>query len=210
MVRTHTPTDYERIKREYEKIMKELSISATVEGVASSIENSLPTVRRRLKAFVGAFNREFHSPYERASAGALAWALMGAPITLYALRMNGPVIVELHGILERFAMRDVTQHLVKPRREDALRNLIERRGLPDLALAYSDLGIWNESDVKFATKLHRIRNGVAHKNPKVISREVCSGKRIHILDIDSTMTNVNVVPLILRTIRLLMKLSTHE
>lgn len=70
-----------------------------------------------------------------------------------------------------------------------------------MASTYSDLGIWDESDVKFATKLHRIRNGVAHKNPRVISKEVCSGKKIHIVDIDSTMTNVDVIPLMLGTIR---------
>jgi len=184
------------------------SISATVEEVASFIEHSLPTVRNRLKAFVKVFNREFRDVRERSGAGALTWALMGVPLTFYALKMNGPTIIELHGILERFAMRDVAPHLAKPRRGHVIGKLIERRGLPDFALIYSDLGIWDENDVKFAGKLHRIRNGVAHKNPQVISKEVCSGKKISMLDIDFTMTKVDVVPFILRTIRLLMKLSS--
>jgi len=197
------------MKKQLEKQKNLPSISAIVEEVASSIENSLPTVRSRLKVFVKAFDREFYDLYERGAAVELSWALMDAPLTLYALGMNGPAIVELHGILERFAMRDVTRHLAKSQRRHALRKLIERSGLPDLALACSDLGIWDESDVKFVTKLHRLRNGVAHKNPRVISKEICSGKKIHIVDIDSTITNVDVIPFILRTIRLLIKLSAH-
>lgn len=184
-------------------------ISKTVEEIESYLGSSLPSIRKRLNAFSEAFNQEFRNPFEKGSADAITWALMQYPLILYALKMNGLAAVELHSILERFAMRDLIKHLAKPKHNYVLGKLIEKVGLSELALAYLDLGAWDKDDIKLVNKLSKIRNGVAHKNPKIISKAAGSGKEIHILDIDFTMTKFDVVPLIIGTIRLLMKLSAH-
>lgn len=190
-----------------------LSISATINEISESLEKNLPYARSRLDNFIIAFENEFpkgqdkESMKQRGAAEALTWALMGGPLTLYALNMNGPAIVDLHGVLERFVIREVSKHLSSSK-EGAivLSRIIERRTLPDLAQILLDLQIWDKEDVKFTKRLNTLRNGAAHKNPKTISNVVCSGRKISMLDVDSVMTDVDYIPLIISTIHLLMKM----
>lgn len=183
-----------------------LSISDTLAEVASFVEGSLPSVRKRLTEFLRAFNREYKVPKERAFAESLAWALMEDPITLYALKLNGAALVELHAILERFATRDLNESRTESLLTVDLKKFAGRAGLVDLAKAYLELGIWNRQDVKFCIALNKLRNGVAHKNPCIISNRIRSGRPIHIVDIDSVMAKVDIIPYILTTIHLLIKL----
>lgn len=186
------------------------TINKTIEDLIGSIENNLQTARYRLNNFVDAFKEEFPSdkPHDRATAEALTWALMDGPLLLYALDMNGSAIIELHGILEAFAGKDIV-HILPANLKEAIESKVIRHcKLLDLALIIRDLGIWNKEDVKFIEKLQKLRNGVAHKNPKLISNVVCSGKEVSMLDIDSVMTDVNCIPLIIRTIKLLHKMAS--
>jgi hypothetical protein len=191
-------------KKESESQEFLLSIDKTVKELLLSIESDLPVAQRRLAKFIEAFNKEFPLDIkleDRGRAEAIAWALMNVPLLLYALNMNGSAIIELHGILERFALREIVIHLGVPFR------IFERHHLPELALILRDLKIFDKEDVKFSKKLNRLRNGLAHKNPRVISNVVYSGKKISVLDIDSVMTKFDCTPLIIRTIHLLVKTS---
>ena len=98
------------------------------------------------------------------------------------------------------------KHLVVPSKSSLTFRVLERRTLSDLALL-CDLGVFDKKDVKFAKKLNTLRNGLAHKNPRVISNLLYSGKEISVLDIDSVITKVDCTPLIIRTICLLVKMS---
>lgn len=190
-----------------------LHLNNTIEELLSSIEDSLPVARSRLEKFTDAFDKEFPAdthPEDRGRAEAITWALMGGPLVLYALEMNGSAIVELHGIFERFALRETINHLVTPSNRSLASRVFERLTLPDVASTLHDLGILGKEDVKFAKKLNRLRNGLAHKNPRVISNMAHSGKKIHILDIDSVMIKFDCVPLIIGTIQVLIKMSKTE
>jgi hypothetical protein len=193
-----------------EKIEEEhsLSINKTIEDLLSSLENIIPSERDKLKKFVSSFKEEFplENTQNRGSAEALTWALMDGPLLLYALGKNGSAIVELHGILEMFATRKIVAFLPPPLKETIKSRVIKRCTSEDLALILCGLGIWSKEDVKFVEKLKKLRNGFAHKNPKLISNAVCSGKEISMLDIDSVMGDINCVPLIVKTIKLLLKM----
>lgn len=186
-----------------------LTINKTIQELIDSIKNDMPTTQDKLEKFVNAFEEEFpleNAPY-RGSAEALTWALMDGPLVLYGLGKNGSAIIELYGILETFSGRDIVSLFPTPIRETIETRIIRRCNLGDLAIILCDLRIWDKDDVRFVEKLGKIRNGVAHKNPKLISNSVCSGKRISRLDIDSRMADVNCIPLIIRTIHLLHKLA---
>jgi len=187
-----------------------LSINRTIEELISSIEASLPIAHTRLDKFTEAYSKEF--PLEtlledRGRADALAWALMDGPLALYAIGMNGSAIIELHGILERFVLRETVNHLADPSKRSLIYRVLERRTLSDLASMLCDLGVFYKEDVRFAEKLNALRNGLAHKNPKVISKLLFSGKEISFLDIDSAISKFDCVPLIVGTIRLLVRMS---
>lgn len=185
----------------------DLSISKTLSELQSSVEHSLPSMRARLDVFLEAFNTSFHGAHESGSAVALTWALMSGPITLYALELNGAALIELHAILERFALRDLSEYVAKPKQRQVFDMLVDRRGLLDCAIAYVKLGVWDKKDQKFCIDLNRVRNGVAHKNPRTLSNALRTGRPLQILDIDQELAHVDVVPYILATIRLLIKLS---
>jgi len=197
----------EELKNETQKSL--LTINKTIQELIDSIKNDIPNAQDKLKKFVNAFEDEFplENTHNRGSAEALTWALMGGPLVLYALGKNGSAIIELHGILEAFSAREIDGLFPTPIRETIKSRVIRRCTLEDLALILRDLGIWDEEDVKFVEKLKKLRNGVAHKNPKLVSNTVYSGKEISMLDIDSIMADIDCIPLTIRTIHLLHKLA---
>jgi hypothetical protein len=185
------------------------TIQDITQDITDVFENGLPVVKDRLNKFVEEFDKEFSlekGATERGSAEALTWALMGSPILLYAVSMNGSAITELHSILERLTIRETSQQIASKERFESVYKLIERYTLPDLVSVLVDLSLMDRDDLKFTKKLSRLRNGVAHKNPRIISNAVLSGKQISFLDIDAAMANIDCVPLIINSIKFLMKL----
>lgn len=186
-----------------------LTINKTIQELIDSIKKDILTAPDKLEKFSNAFEDEF--PLEnadcRSGAEALIWALMEGPLVLYALGKNGSAIIELHGILETFSAREIASLFPTSTRETIRTRIIRRCNLEDLAIILRDLGRWDKDDIKFVEKLNKLRNGIAHKNPELISNTVCSGKRISMLDIDSKMADVDCIPLIIRTIRLLLKMA---
>lgn len=196
----------EKLENETQKYP--LKINEMIEELISSIEDISSNTRDKLDKFVDAFEDEFpwNKQYDRGGADAIIWSLMDSPLILFALDMNGSAIIELHGLLEVFSARKIVNLIPDTIRETIESRVIKRCTLGDLALILCDLKIWNKEDLKFVEKLKKLRNGVAHKNPKLISNAVRSGKEISILDIDPTMANVDCIPLIIKTIRLLWKI----
>jgi hypothetical protein len=84
--------------------------------------------------------------------------------------------------------------------------LIERLTLPDISLMLRDCDLLDNEDVKFAQKLNKIRNGLAHRNTKVISNAVYSGRELSDVAIDFVMEEVNFIPFAVGAVKLLVKL----
>jgi len=186
-----------------------LSIEKTVDEISSNLLGNLPKAKHKLNRFINAFNIRFpdSSPAERGGAEALTWALMDVPLTLFALGFNGSVIVELHSILERFSIRETIKHTTRPSKKLLMTRIFEHSTLQDLAPVLVELGYFEKKDLKFVKRLGMLRNGVAHKNSRIISNVLVEGRTISFLDIDSVMSNFDSLPLIIETINLLYKMS---
>lgn len=189
-----------------------LSIDKTIDEISSFLSEDLLQAKNKLKMFVNAFNARFpeHSPTERGKAEAITWALMDVPLTLFALGLNGSVVVELHSILERFSIRETIRHTTNLSKKLLMSKIFERLTLQDLAPVLVELGYLEKKDLKFIRKLGTLRNGIAHKNSRLISNALVDGKAISFLDIDYEMTKFDSILLILETINLLSKMSKED
>jgi len=113
----------------------------------------------------------------------------------------------LAGILERYAIIYITELFDScPARQAAVRQLLERQFLDKLAKYLIILGLWDKKDENEILKLKKARNGVAHKNIEIVRKELNNGKPISVLEIDLVMSKKDVLPYIMLTIRLLVKM----
>jgi hypothetical protein len=137
--------------------------------------------------------------------------LFDGPLLLYAIGMNTSAIMELHSILERFSLRDVSKILANPSQESVVKKTLERYTLPGLAkILHNDLDILDDEDVKYAESLNKLRNGIAHRNERVISYALLSGRAISLLDIDHEVNKIDIKPYLLSGIAFLYKLSKQQ
>jgi hypothetical protein len=111
-----------------EKQENPISINETMTEIMSSLSNNLSIAKSRLDRFIDAFNSKFldDRAEDRGRAEAITWALMGSPLILYALNLNGSVIIELQGILESFTLRDAVKHIALPSKRTLAFGILER------------------------------------------------------------------------------------
>jgi hypothetical protein len=178
--------------------------------IAEDIHNTLPNGQKRFAKFEVEFKKRFPGGTAvGAAAEVLTWGLLDVPLALYFLGQSSAVFVELHGFLERFVLRDLPFSLAKDKQAAAIiTSIIERKTRSELADILLKLRIWNGEDVRFAINLANIRNGIVHKNAKLVSKYLSAGKDVHISDIDSLTRKSDCVHFIIRTIELLVKLSS--
>ena len=165
--------------------------------------------KKRMKSLLNLIEKEFPNDRakmnQRGQAEAIIWALFGGPILLYSLGMNGPALVDLQGILERLSIREIAVHLSgkNSAHRAIIQELIGRKSLVDLAVILNKIGIWDADDLAWANRMASLRNGSAHKNPKPLG--VSS-----YLDIDEAISKMDIIPCIIRSIRLPIKLFSHH
>jgi hypothetical protein len=153
--------------------------------------------KERLQKLLESINIEFPNN----EVNALIWAISGGAIMLYSLGMNGPALVELQGILETFCIREIPRYLCHndSHVRSMITELVEKKSLVDLAYLLNKLGVWSGNDFKFAKRLNRLRNGVAHRNPKLL-------KQSSLLNIDYALAKIDLIPFLIKSITLLWKL----
>lgn len=185
-----------------------MSIEDVLAELSSQIEQEIPKGTKRFARFAKQFNNRFcGDPGDYGCAAALAFSLLGAALQMYYVGHNASVFVELQGFVERFVLRDLPQHLARDRNSaQIIADMIDRKTLPELAHALQQLDVWSADDVTFAKKLTKVRNGIAHKNARLLSKPLGSGKNIHILDAAELVANADCVPYLLNSIELLAKL----
>jgi hypothetical protein len=187
-------------------------LTEAIESITSVLEDGLPRYKVRLTRFMKEFNTVFPKDQaleSRVRAEALTWALMNVPLFLYAVGLNGASITELHSILERLTIRELAEHLSSARKKETINRIIERYTLLDLVQILAEMELIEKEQVKYVKKLSKLRNGIAHKNPHVISNTLLSGKKISFLDIDATISKVECIPLLIEGIRYLVRLSKN-
>jgi hypothetical protein len=199
-------------KQKLDKVSSTLAkfkIENVLSEVSDYIQNNLPTGKKRFQRLESEFKKKFpENTALRGAAEALTWAMLSTPLALFFLGQNSAVFVELHGFLERYVLRDLPHALAKDKQAAGIiSSLIERRTLSELSEILLELKIWNDEDVRFARKLANVRNGIVHKNAKLISKHLSDGRDIHLIDIENLVYKADVVPYIIGTIELLVKLS---
>ena len=187
------------------------NIKAVLKAVLENNNSEIKKGEKRLSIFLKLFNNKFQeSAYSKGVAEAITWALFQSVISLYANGNNSSVIIEIHSILEKFSIRDLPVALSDDKiSQSIIKDLIDRKSLSDIAVYFEKLGIWSKPDLKFVEKLSKIRNGIAHKNEKLISKTLNSGNETHHLDIDSIVSKFDPCELIITSIELFVKLSNY-
>lgn len=209
----------------YEVMLSQM-LSETFESISTRLGKNLPNVQQRLEEYSRTLDQEFpilldlkKDPtlgkedlreliFKRRGAFVATKHLMNAPLMLYALELNGLAIVELHGFLERFLVRDVPKLLARSKKDAAIlrKHLFKKISLATLAELLRDLKIWDENDLTFVHELSGLRNAIAHKNIKTLSYILQLKKSPSVFDIDSIMAHHNCIPHMIRTIHLFNKL----
>ena len=190
-----------------------LNIEITLNDIESSIKIHYSRLRDNLLEIIHGLEAEFpiktkEDQEKRAMAFyTLKWMLQG-PAVLFSLGMNGPAIVDLHGYIEQYAVRDASFYLSsgsQPQRQ-AIHRLLEHRSLRDFAIVMEGLKVWDKSDRWFVENLTELRNTLAHKNPRKISNLLLSGKPVkHFSEIDRAAQNIDFPKLYAKCARLLVK-----
>jgi hypothetical protein len=92
-------------------------------------------------------------------------------IELIACGQYPSAYVEIHALLEEIAIALLPRRL-ETKNEGVLATLIDRRTLSDVAPAYAALAIWSDLDVGVVRRLAGVRNGVSHRNFRLLAKHV--------------------------------------
>ena len=189
----------------------DFSIEKITNEIIERFDIDKKIIRDRLDTFTSTFKTEFHdqTPFEHGQSAVIVWALLDTPLILFGMNMHSAALMEIHSILERFVIRHVVEILTKPKNQDISTKIIERLTLSDLAPILQNLNVLDNEDLKFIEKLSKLRNGVAHKNAKVISNVANSGKLIPVLDIESVVNKIDFIPIVIGTIKIFNKLMNN-
>jgi hypothetical protein len=187
-----------------------MSAETLVNELVNTVKSEVSKSSEKLNKFIDEYNSKFENKAYGGDIYILSQVilpLLRGCLMLYTLNMNGQVILDLAGILERYAIMLVVELFHSfPDRQRVVEKLIEKKFLNELAELLIMLGLWDKSDKKSITRLKKIRDGIAHKNVKTISKMLNDGKIVSVLDIDVVMSKKDVLSYMLDTINLLLKL----
>jgi hypothetical protein len=144
----------------------------------------------RLSRFVKEYNKEFKNPrypyrYFEDVSEPLILRTMKGPLALYALALNGQVIIDLATILEQYAITYISELFSAiPARKKLVEDLVKFRFLNELANHLVTFKIWDKKDADNIEKLKEKKDGLAHKHVKIVSNKFNNGKPISITEID--------------------------
>jgi hypothetical protein len=187
-----------------------MSAEALVNEFVNIVKSEVSKSSEKLNKFVDEYNNKFENKTYGGDIYILSQVilpLLRGCLMLYALNMNGQVILDLAGILERYAITYIVELFRSfPDRQRVVERLIEKKFLNELAELIIILGLWDKSDKKSITRLKKLRDGIAHKNLKIIGNKLNDGITVSVIDIDLVMSKTDVLPYMIDTINLLLKL----
>lgn len=185
----------------------------TIRELLADIENCVPLAKQKLDAFTQEYELHFpavENPRKRGFADAVLWALMGGPVVLYSLGMNGSALSDLHSIVERYSVLKTPQFILKDNKTETAKRFLERKSLPEIGEILLECEVVNEQDVLWTKQITKLRNGYAHKNEKLIEKVTTPGRSIHTLDIDSEMRKIDCIHHIIAGIEFLYRIFAAE
>lgn len=153
-------------------------------------------------------NFPLNSP-DRGFVDAIVILALDTTLELLFLNKNKSLIVELQGAIERFCINALCDILPinTTTARDVISQMIDKKNLADVAPYFEILGLWDKKDVKFAQRLTKLRNGIAHKNAETVSKCLSDGKQKHFASIDSITEKMDCIPYIVDVLKLIVKIS---
>lgn len=178
--------------------------------ISDKIEEALKQKEQRIARLVSAIDETF--PPETPKRGfyeAFASLSFDTAYSLFLQNNNSALIVELHGILERYCLNALEDLLpLDDIAKEIIIDVLKKKTLSDVAPYFIRYGIWDENDLSFAKELANLRNGIAHKNAEIVSRSKLvkgSGQDRHYESIHSLMNRIDCTSFIIRTMDLMVK-----
>ena len=163
--------------------------------ISNNMENALKQKEQKIAMLVKAIDESF--PPETPNRGfyeAFASLSFDTAYSLYLQNNNSALVVELQGILERYCLNALEDLLpIDDIAKEIIVDVLSKKTLRDVAPYFEKYGIWDENDKDFATELTKLRNGIAHKNPEIVSRSKLvkgSGQERHYESIHLMMNKV--------------------
>lgn len=138
----------------------------------------------------------------------LVYTMFKSALELYYIKNNSALFVELHGLLERIAVDKMCDFIsVNKEARIILLDAFSKKTLNEVAEYFQTINIWDNADIAFAKRLTKIRNGIAHKNAKLVSKNLSDGKQASITSINEITKKTDVIPFVLQTIGMILKIS---
>jgi hypothetical protein len=193
-------------------------VKTIVDQLATEINTKTKRSSKRLQVFMEKYEKEFkqelaHKRLTFDITETEVLRMMKGPLTFYALNMNGQVLIDLAGLLERYAIIYIEQLFKSmrsvqlfPEAAQAFEEIMEKKRMDDLARHLIALGLWDEGDEERVDKVYQKRNYIVHKNIKMIEVMLSSNRSISVPEIDLALSKFDVLPFMFITIRLLFKL----
>lgn len=187
-----------------------IDINKRLLSISTNIENALKKNDRKIAKLLEAINARYpEKSVLRGLYDGFSAMSMDTAYSLYLMNNNAALIVELQGILERYCNNALSDILpIDDNAKSVIEDALDKKTLKDFAPYMKMLTVWNEEDTEFALKLTDLRNGIAHKNAEVVSRNKLissNGQSRHPESIHTMMSKVDCADFIVRTVDLMIK-----
>lgn len=194
---------------DFKIIQRPLGIENRLAFLERKIEKSINSGKKRFEKLLKEIDEKYPpKSVQRGSFDGITAIVFDTAFELYFIGNNSALFVELQGLIERFCFNALADLLpVNDVAKEIVIDSYEKKTLRDFAPYFKTLGLWNDSEVKFALKLTTIRNGIAHKNGQLVSKHLFDGKQSHPESIHEITSKVDCIPYILSSIELIVKAS---
>ncbi|MCZ2482839.1 hypothetical protein G9H64_07705 [Aquirufa nivalisilvae] len=192
--------------------IKPIGIEIRLKEVQETIEKSITPGKKRFKELEKQLDKKFppNTP-KRGAANGITYFLFDSAFELYFIGNNSALFIELQGLLERFCIDKACEFIAVD--DNAMAILIDsfsKKTLNDIAEYFQTISLWTAEEVNFAKKLTHIRNGIAHKNAKLVSKHLGDGQKKMLTSIDDITKKADAIPYIIQTIELIVKVADGE
>ncbi|WP_291128523.1 hypothetical protein [Flavobacterium sp. UBA7682] len=189
--------------------VKETGIENRLKDVQDIIEKSIEPGKKRFQKLEKELDKVFPpKSVRRGSADGITYFLFDSAFELYFIGNNSALFIELQGLLERFCINKACDFLaVDDIAMEIIKDSFSKKTLNDIAEYFKTISLWTEDEVKFARKLTQIRNGIAHKNAELVSKQIGDGQKYLFTSIDEMTKKVDAIPYIVKTIELIIKVA---
>jgi len=202
--------------KEIEKIKKDklvdrpMGTKKRLDFIQQNIYHNIKSGEQRFENLYSAIEENFPMPTaNRGFVDAVLVTAFDTTLELLFLGKNTSFFVELQGVLERFcynALSDILPIDMK-NSQVIISQMMDKKTLKDFSIYLEILGVWDSKDVKFAEHLTQIRNGIAHKNVKLVSKYLGNGEQKKFLSIESITSKVDCNIYVIDVLKLIIKVS---